>query len=166
MVLCGVYYDDDGNANTAYARKFFASGAKIKINPNGGTSSLDEIELTEDITIENPTRAGYKFIGWTEETVQGYALGLKANWKQNDTPAEDETEPTNTPETETTTEDQTNNNSTVAEENNSQETETQKSTSLKTGDNIIKWSTAFGISLLLIFYYNRKKTNTKGKRTR
>ena len=79
---CVVSYDEDGESSTDDVKKCFLLGEKVKIDPNGGTSSVTEIELTDDVVIENPERDGYKFTGWTEFDVQGYALGLKANWEK------------------------------------------------------------------------------------
>ena len=80
-----VSYDNDGKDSTENVTKRFAKGSKIKINANGGESTVDEIELANDIVIDNPTRANYKFKGWEIEEVEGYAFGLKATWQEKAT---------------------------------------------------------------------------------
>lgn len=78
-----VSYDDDGDEATDNVVKNLAKNSKVKIDSNGGVSQFDgELELSDDIIIDNPTKENYIFIGWSEENVAGYDLALKANWKE------------------------------------------------------------------------------------
>ena len=76
-----VSFDDDGSEETQNVVKSFAEGSIIKVNYNDGVTEAEEIELSEDIEIPNPTREKYDFIGWSEEETQEYDLELKANWQ-------------------------------------------------------------------------------------
>ena len=78
----GVSYDDDGKSNTDNVVKRVAKGKKIKINPNGGEYSVQEIEVTNDVEIDAPTRDLYRFTGWSVEELEGYEFVLKANWEE------------------------------------------------------------------------------------
>ena len=78
-----VSYDDDGNESTANAKKALVLGNKVKLDANGGSVTADEIELNDsNVTVANPAREGFKFTGWTVYEVDGYELGLKANWEE------------------------------------------------------------------------------------
>lgn len=158
---CKVLFDDDGKISTANVRRVFMQGGKIKLNANGGNIESDEINLTSDsITVENPTRAGYIFAGWTEEEVEGYELGLKANWKEEEAedPQSEDEEPTSENEEENTTEEKT-------DEEDKEEEKTSVS-GVATGDNIIKWVAVLGTAgiILLVTTIKLKKSKIEGKR--
>lgn len=157
---CKVYFDDDGEQSTANAKKTFVKGRKIKLNANGGVVTSDEIDLTSDsVTIENPTRTGYKFTGWTEEDVEGYDLGLKANWE-----AETEEEPTSDDENKTSDDEEE--SPAEAEEEESQEESPKSTKGVSTGDTIVKWISALGLATLVFSLTTIKLKNSKlkGKR--
>lgn len=157
---CKVYFDDDGEQSTANAKKTFVKGRKVKLNANGGAVTSDEIDLTSDsVTIENPTRTGYKFIGWTEEDVEGYDLGLKANWEEEteEEPASDDENKTGDDEEESPAE---------AEKEESQEESPKSTKGVSTGDTIVKWISALGLATLVFSLTTIKLKNSKlkGKR--
>ena len=77
-----INYDDDGITTNTNAKKRLVKGSKIRINYNNGTEVYDEVVLNDEYTLDNPTRDDYEFLGWSEETVDGYSLGLKANWEK------------------------------------------------------------------------------------
>ena len=157
---CKVYFDDDGKQDTANIRKFFIKGGRVKLNANGGNIELDEINLTSDIiTIENPTREGYIFAGWTEEDVEGYDLGLKANWEEEtvEEQASDDENKTGDDEEESPAE---------AEKEESQEESPKSTKGVSTGDTIVKWISALGLATLVFSLTTIKLKNSKlkGKR--
>lgn len=77
-----INYDNDGKSNTDNVSKWLTKNSRIKITANGGTSSVDEINLTENTVLDNPTRENMIFTGWSEESADGYDLELKANWRE------------------------------------------------------------------------------------
>ena len=76
-----VSYDDDGDINTPNVSKSFTEGSKIKVDFNCEETVAEEIEISENVEISNPSRDKYNFIGWSEEESQEYDFVLKANWQ-------------------------------------------------------------------------------------
>ena len=79
---CEVAYDDDGDTSTDNAKTYVASDSIVKLDPDGGTCSETELNITADTVIETPTRAGYIYKGWSIAQLEGYDLVLKANWEE------------------------------------------------------------------------------------
>ncbi len=90
----------------------------IRYELDGGTngaSNPEQFEIGDDITLENPVKDGYEFLGWSLEeggpasenlkidTSKAGLVTVYANWKENQT-TEPSTEPTTQPSTEPTTE--------------------------------------------------------------